>query len=133
VTSTNRELRKEGGKQDIIIKEMVQSLYENYILLDKTDIPSGTKVQLLNQNNTLSDASNLFLSNSYPSGELTEMLFGDIFSNDEFLADIATYNLEDEPLDDVELFFLWLGVNKISKLVPATQFEKNAYCRLYFD
>ena len=133
VTSTNRELKKDGVKQDSIIKEMVQSLYENYILLDKTDIPSGTKVQLLNKNNTLSDASDLFLSSSYPSGELTQMLFEDIFSNDEFLADINTYNLENEPLDDVELFFLWLGVNQISKLVPATQLEKNNYCHVYFS
>jgi len=133
IASTNRELRKEGVKQDIIVKEMVQSLYENYILLDKTDIPSGTKVQLLNQNNTLSDASDLFLSNDYPSGELTQMLFEYIFSNDEFLADITTYNLEDEPLDDVELFFLWLGVNQISKLVPTSQLEKNTYCRVYFS
>ena len=133
VTSTNRELRKDGVKQDDIVKEMVQSLYENYILLDKTDIPNGTKVQLINKNYELSDANNLFLSKSYPSGELTEMLFEDIFSNDEFLSDITTYNLEDEPLDDVELFFLWLGVNQISKLVPATELEKSAYCRLYFN
>ncbi len=133
VTSTNRELKKDGVKQDSIIKEMVQSLFENYILLDKTYIPSGTKVQLLNKNNTLSDASDLFLSSSYPSGELTQMLFEDIFSNDEFLADINTYNLENKPLDDVELFFLWLGVNQISKLVPATQLEKDNYRNKYFS
>ena len=133
VTTTNRELKKDEVNQDIIVKEMVQSLYENYILLDKTDIPSGTKVQLLSQNNTLLDASDLFLSNSYPSGALTQMLFEDIFSKDEFLADIDTYNLGDEPVDDVELFFLWLGVNQISKLVPATQLEKNTYCRKYYD
>jgi hypothetical protein len=122
VTSTNKELEKDGVDQSEIIKKMVRSLYENYIHLEKTKIPTDTKVQLLNQNNTLTDAKNLFLSKTYPSGELTDYLFNDIFSTDEFLADIAIYDFgEDEEREDIEQFFLWLGVNRHTKFYYKTQ------------
>ena len=132
VTSTNKELEKENSDHMKIIKEMVQSLYENYILLDKTKIPSDTKIQLLNESKLISDAKDLFLSKSYPSGELTELLFSDVFTSEEFLADVTIYGFHNEELEDIEEFFLWLGVNKISKLVPASQNDTSIYSRIFF-
>ena len=134
VTSTNKELEKDGVDQVGIIKEMLQSLYENYMQLDRTKIPSDTKIQLLNQDNSLTDAKNLFLSRTYPSGVLTSYLFGDIFSSDEFLADMSIFEFtEDDEVEDIEQFFLWLGVNRISKVVPATHSDKITYSRLFFN
>lgn len=133
VTSTNKELAKEGVDHVEIVKKMVQSLYKNYIQLDKTRISSETKIQLLNQENTITDAKNLFLSKTYPLGKLTDYLFGDIFSANEFLADMSTYGFKDDDKeDDIEQFFLWLGVNRISKLTPASMNERRSYCGHFF-
>lgn len=132
VTTTNKVLNQNGIDTKTIIKQMVQSLYENFILLDKTTIPNDTKIQLLNKDESLSDAKDLFLSVTYPSGEITETLFRDVFANKEFLANISVYGLENEPIEDVEMLFLWLGVNKISKLIPTSKFDKQSYCRKYF-
>lgn len=115
ITSTNQELKNDNINKEYFIVEMVQSLYENFMLVEKTTIPIDTKVQLLNRNKTLTDAKNLYLSNSYPSGKMTEYLFKNIFSNNDFLANIQIYKFQNEVIEDVEEFFLWLGVNKYTK------------------
>lgn len=115
ISSTNNELKKEDSNKSEIIKEMVKSLYKNYILLDKTKIPSDTKIQLLNKENKLYDAKNLFLSKTYPSGVLTEELFENIIPMKAFLSDGSEYNFKTEELEEIEAFFIWLGVNKHTK------------------
>jgi len=130
ITSTNKELEKEDSNHSKIIKEMVQSLYKNYRLLDKTKIPSETRIQLLNKDNDLYDSKKLFLSKSYPSGELTELLFEDIIPDKAFLADISIYDFKSESLEDIEAFFIWLGVNKHTRFESIT--EDNHYINFVF-
>ncbi len=115
ITSTNQELKKDNIDKEYCIVEMVQALYENFMLVEKTTIPVDTKIQLLNKSKTLTDAKNLYLSNSYPSGKMTEHLFKNIFTNNDFLANIQIYKFQNEVIEDVEEFFLWLGVNKYTK------------------
>jgi len=121
ITSTNKELDNKTNKIDIV-KEMVLSLYENYkILGEKTKIPENTKVQLINKEDTLINAKDLFLSKTYPSGKLTEELFNDIFENNNFLTDVSKFNFKDnEDIQQIERFFLWLGVNKHTKFDKIT-------------
>ena len=121
VTSTNKELEQDNADKVNIVKAMVQSLYENYILLDKTKIPADTKIQLLTKSKSLADAKKIFLSASYPSGKLTELLFNEIYTDEEFLADASLYGLENEDLEDIEEFFIWLGVNKYTKFSSKSQ------------
>jgi len=120
ITSTNQELKKDNANKEKLIIEMVQCLYENFILVEKTTIPADTKIQLLNKNKTLTDAKDLYLSKSYPSGKMTEYLFGDILTNNDFLANIEIYMLQNEDVEDTEEFFLWLGVNKYTKFNKIT-------------
>jgi hypothetical protein len=121
VTSTNKELEKTGADKVNIVKEMVQSLYKNYILLDKTKIPADTKIQLLTKSKSLADAKKIFLSESYPSGKLTELLFNEIYAEEDFLADVSLYGFENEDLKDIEEFFIWLGVNRYTKFSSKSQ------------
>jgi len=122
VTTTNKEIEKDGVDRIEIIKKMVQSLYRNYIQMDKTKIPDNTKVQLLSQDNSIADAQDLFLSKTYPSGILTDYLFRDVFSSNNFLADISSYGFNEiDSIEDIEEFFLWLGVNKHTKFHNITQ------------
>ena len=84
-------------------------------------IPTGTKVQVFNKVGQLKAANDLFLSKSYPSGELTEFLFADIFQRGDFLASITSYGIfENQDVENIEHFFLWLGVNRHSKLIKVT-------------
>ena len=115
ITATNKELKKENINQLQIIKEMILSLYSNYKNLnEKTTLSS--KVQLISQDNSITDAKDLYLSKSYLSGKLTEELFGDIFEEKQFLIKLDFFGFEkDEDEIKIENFFLWLGVNRYTK------------------
>lgn len=133
ITSTNQELKKENINKENFIVEMVQSLYENFMLVEKTTIPIDTKIQLLNKNKTLTDAKNLYLSNSYPSGKMTEYLFKNILTNNDFLANTQIYKFQNEVIEDVEEFFLWLGVNqytKFNKINSDPEYEKFIFTKI---
>lgn len=129
--TTNIELQKEGANQIDIVKKMVQALYQNYIQLDKVNISNEIKIQLLNINHLITDSKNLYLSKSYPSGKLTEFLFNDIFTSDDFLADVSKFGFnQEDSIEEIEEFFLWLGVNKYTKFVKIT--SDNAYSSFVF-
>jgi hypothetical protein len=112
IASTNEELKQEDAKTADLIKSMLNCLYENYS--DSIKI-SDKNIQLLDQNQELQKAIDLYLSKTYPSGELTEELFGNIFKERDFLADISVYELGNDK-QKIEDFFLWLGVNKNTRL-----------------
>ncbi|OJA03643.1 sacsin N-terminal ATP-binding-like domain-containing protein, partial [Bathymodiolus thermophilus thioautotrophic gill symbiont] len=113
ITSTNSELEKTGTKPIDLIKSMTSFLYKNY---SNSITISDQKIQLLDKEGKLQSAKNLYLSKTYPSGELTEELFGTIFNNSDFLADIDIYELGNDR-QKIEDFFLWLGLNKYTKIV----------------
>ncbi len=139
VTSTNTELKKENVNHIDIINEMVNSLFENYQHLENTNIPKDIKVQLINKDKRLSDAKDLYLSKSYPSGKLTEYLFADVFDKSQFLADISVYELDkgDADVERIEKFFLWLGVNQYAKKIEVeeiiNQYIPTQYISLVFS
>ena len=116
ISKTNEEVKNNPDKKIEIIQKMVKSLYENYQKLGNLNIPTDTKIQLLNKQGELSDAKGLYLSKTYPSGELTEFLFADVFGDEDFLADIDIFGLEGDK-QKIEDFFLWLGVNKYTKFI----------------
>jgi Protein NO VEIN, C-terminal len=130
VTSTNKVLENAQFDKNSTIKSMISSLYMNYkVLSSKTKIPDNTRIQLINKDGSIENANNLFLSKSYPSGNLTESLFGNIFGSNLFLADIEIFNFErDDNIEQIEQFFLWLGVNRYTKFIIETNdFHYNKY------
>jgi len=117
ITTTNKKLATENVDKLKIIKKMVLSLFENYKILGiKTKIPENTKIQIINKDNKIINSKELFLSKSYPSGNLTEELFRNVYDKTNFLADVDKFNFDkDEDREQIEQFFLWLGVNKYTK------------------
>jgi len=133
ITSTNKILDDNNSKIDLI-KKMVLSLYKNFQFLgEKTKIPENTKIQLLNKNKQLQNAKDLFLSKSFPSGKLTEFLFGDIFEDNQFLIDKDFFGFNDDESEEVERFFLWLGINKYTKFEKVTYNWSNNYDKFLFQ
>lgn len=119
VSSAKKELDKDNADRAAIIRALVSSLYHNYnygLSENKIDLPTDFHIPMLSKKGNVVNAKDLYLSKSYPSGKLTEYLFENIFDEDEFLADISMYSfdLEDEQ-EEIEQFFLWLGVNKYTK------------------
>ncbi|CAB5499864.1 sacsin N-terminal ATP-binding-like domain-containing protein [Bathymodiolus thermophilus thioautotrophic gill symbiont] len=134
ITQSNEEVKNRPQESQEIIIEMVQSLYKNYQILKSTPpISENIEIELISKGGTLSKSRDLYLSKSYPSGELTEFLFSGVFKDRQFLANTSLYRLQDENAETVEQFFLWLGVNKISKLVPALYSDRKEYCELLFS
>ena len=112
-------------------KEMIEVLYKNFkikeIQIETKNIPCISKdMQIVYTNN-------LFLSDSYPSGQLTEFLFGDIFDKNHFLINDSIFDFQNSEAEEIENFFLWLGVNKISKMVSSSDLKKRNYCYNYFN
>lgn len=113
------------------IKEMIEILYKNFKI---KEIKIETKnIPCLSKDLHIVYSNNLFLSNSYPSGKLTEFLFADIFDKNQFLIEYSFFNLPSNELEEIESFFLWLGINKISKMIPASDMKKKHYCSSYFN
>jgi len=133
ISSTNKLLTEDSSTNTKLIGKMVLSLYENYLKLDKTQIPNGTKVQLLNKKGLISEAKDLYLSNSYPSGELTEFLFEGIFNDADYLSDFDSFSFTEQDLESVEQFFLWLGVNKYTKFIMHKDIQKYNYTDFVFE
>jgi len=132
ITSTNKILDDNNSKIDLI-KKMVLALYKNFRFLgEKTKIPENTKIQLLDKNKQLQNAKDLFLSSSYPSGKLTEFLFSDIFEDNQFLIDKDFFGFNDK-MEEVERFFLWLGINKYTKFEKANYSWNDSYDKFLFQ
>ncbi|MCO7250102.1 DUF3883 domain-containing protein [Pseudoalteromonas sp. Ps84H-4] len=115
VSNANRLIKEDNNKVEEILTSMVRSLYENFNKLNSPQQIPDSKIQLYNKEHTLTDASDLYLSKDYPSGTLNEFLFEGIFRDNVFLCAPSKYRLGEEDPDNLEQFFLWLGVNKNSK------------------
>jgi hypothetical protein len=98
------------------IKEMVAALYINFKNIENRQDKLKVKVPLINSVNLIEYSENLFLSKSYPSGAITEIIYEGIFNGSDYLKEIRFWNLENEDRETVESFFLWVGVNKFSKI-----------------
>jgi len=133
VSGANRLLKESRVDKKDIIKKMVLALYENYKnLKDTTSLPEA-RIKLLNKNEELIDAKELYLSNYYPSGELTEFLFEGIFNDSDYLASLNSFGLQGFDKDSVEQFFLWLGVNKHTKFNRHSSVKNQGYVDFVFE
>lgn len=93
------------------IKEMIRALYENF-KINKVEIETKL-IPLISKNDEIINSKDLYLSSTYPSGKLTEELFESTLEKNQFLANMDKFNFEvNEDKEQIERFFLWLGVNK---------------------
>jgi len=102
-------------KRDLV-KEMVRSLFDNFQHI-KTELTSlDLDISLLNKNNEIVKSTSLFMGNNYPDGEMVEWLYKEIYTDANFLIQRDYWELTNANPDELERFFIWLGVNKFTKL-----------------
>jgi len=118
ITGTKDALKSITTVDDKIdcIKEMVAALYANFKNIENRQEKLKIAVPLISKANNICDAEDLFLSKSYTSGELTETIYDGILKLKDYLASLEFWVLNDSDSDSIESFFLWLGVNKHSKI-----------------
>ncbi|MEI6883805.1 MAG: DUF3883 domain-containing protein [Bacteroidota bacterium] len=98
------------------IREMATALYANFNNISNKLEKLKISVPLISKSRKIVNASDLFLSKTYPAGVLTEIIYKDTLKANEYLAEIDYWGFENEETALVESFFLWLGINKYSRL-----------------
>jgi uncharacterized protein DUF3883 len=118
ITGTKETLDSGTDADDALknIQKMVLALFANFKNIDNRQDKLKVKVPLVNKRKEICDSESLFLSHSYPSGELTEVIYKGVLRADNYLIDKSFWKLENEESETVESFFLWLGVNRYSKI-----------------
>ncbi|WP_417858130.1 sacsin N-terminal ATP-binding-like domain-containing protein [Xanthomarina gelatinilytica] len=119
-----------------LIKDMVSALFRNFKhlnnQLEKLELP----ISLISKSGQVVSANSLFLGSTYPDGETIEWLYDGIYSNEHFLKGVNYWNLQDENIDEVERFFIWLGINKYAKIATKNleeQWHESHYFNFIFE
>lgn len=120
ITETNKQTQITNNKKEenIFIKKMTVSLFNNYKDIKESTKPDTSKARIISKSGKAKLTNELFLSSEYPSGILTEDLFKQIFPKNFFVAGIKTIGLDKEVPIEVENFLVeFLGVNKNTKFI----------------
>ncbi len=119
-----------------LIKDMVSALFQNFKhlnnQLEKLELP----ISLISKSGDVVSANSLFLGSTYPDGKTIEWLYDGIYSNEQFLKEVNYWNLQDENIDEVERFFMWLGINKYAKIATKKlegQWDESHYFNFIFQ
>lgn len=134
ITGTKETLRYSIGieERNNCIREMVTALYTNFRNIENRQEKLKISVPLVSQASTIYNAEDLYLGISYPSGNLTETIYEDMLKADDYLAPMSFWTFDDSDPDYIESFFLWLGVNKHSK-ITFLNLQNNWEQKEYFD
>lgn len=120
IAHSNTVLKNGVNDEHEIVKEMVYALFSNYLMINNRQEKLKGKVPIISKSNKITSADTLFLNSSYPSGIITEEIYQDVYTFDNYVANKEYWNLQHESDLDIENFFLWLGVNRYSKLSVKT-------------
>lgn len=123
-------------KEDV--SKAIKSLYTIFNHNKERENILQSKLLLLNKRGEIKRSNELFLSEYYPTGQLTEEIFEDIYSSENYLGSPLDFGFETtDDIEVVERFFLWLGVNKHVILNPIKfskgKYEPNKYLNYVFE
>jgi hypothetical protein len=137
ISESNEKIASSTNHKEDISKA-IKSLYTIFNHNKERENILQSKLLLLNKKGEVKRSNELFLSEYYPTGQLTEEIFEDIYSSGNYLGSPLNFGFETtEDVEVVERFFLWLGVNKHVILNPIKfakgKFESNEYLNYVFD
>ena len=88
----SNEIVKESANPHLIVQETIDVLYHNHVLSQETSDGAENKyddILLVNRKKKLSSPENLYFSKTYENGVITESVYGNTISDDEYLVDKA--------------------------------------------
>ncbi|WP_271769139.1 sacsin N-terminal ATP-binding-like domain-containing protein [Aquimarina algiphila] len=138
-TSENKIKNTEDGEEEKlkIVTEMVKSLFSIYQVNPDRRNNINLDVPLLNKDLEVSYAKDLFLGEGYDNGNKTTIVFKDIFDDSNYVLGNDYWKLEDNSIGYLDNFFLWLGVNRITKTkktkVELHRNTEDSFTKFVFD
>jgi hypothetical protein len=128
IIAETRKHIKELNKDDAhsAIKQMVTALFSTYNLLQNKQEKFSDTCPLINKNGEIAESSELYLSESYPSGKNTVELYEGVLSESDYLNEYTAYFNISDNVEQIENFFIWLGINRYLKYKPL-EYKKEAW------
>lgn len=122
ISETNKKLKFTEADSLSLIQEMNRCLYHNFLQTDDvSDFSQEVTVRTINKVGDIAVCRDLYLSNFYPKGKLTEKIFKNIYDQTEYIASpeklgVAT-NAESFDISKFEEFLVWLQTNTYAKYI----------------
>ena len=116
VSDTKRQIEHGAELREDLIYKLNQSLFTIFKVNPDRKGTLPFKIPTLNRELEIRDCDSLFLGTEYPSGKLTAFIFEGIYTENDYVAGNDFWDLKAESEEELEQFFLWLGVNKHIKL-----------------
>ncbi len=135
ISKTKDAITQDSQNEVELVVEMTKALYNNYLLHeDNSSFPEELKIPSISRSQKVRDSEQLVFDEPFESGELTHDLFGTVYDNDDYLAPMSSFGLEDEDIDELEEFFNWIGIMKYSNQIlfkgaSDTDSEIEMYCK----
>jgi hypothetical protein len=118
IRETNTIIEEDSVNSRIYIKEMNRCLYHNFKQMnDDTKIPDDTvKIPCITKGGSIAVTEDIVLSEFYPIGKRTTLIFEDVLSDKNFVAKPEDLGLnEKEDIYDVERYLSWIKVNSYAR------------------
>ncbi|WP_421803917.1 DUF3883 domain-containing protein [Flagellimonas sp.] len=115
VHNTNQYISTNPEEKIVAVKKMLSALFNNFNPDTNINSIGITEVPIIDMNHKLAKASDLYFSDSYTIGQICSDIFGDIHKGRHQIAAPNVLGLPNSPLENLEIFLSWLGVNRFVK------------------
>lgn len=122
ISETKLKIQDEANRGNEInyVREMNRCLFNNFRKLNNNGGQDRLKVIVpsITKNGNIKNIDELVLSKFYPIGEKTEIIFSDIYKDENYICEPYTLGLsETEDISEVERYLIWLGINKFTRYI----------------
>jgi hypothetical protein len=120
ISETNNVIKEVPTKAVDFVKEMNNCLYFNYKKTDDDSkkSPIQAKVPTIVKSEKIKVTEEISLSNDYPTGIKTALVFENVFDKNNYLGSPKENGIDEfNDIQEVENYFLWIGVNKFVKYI----------------
>lgn len=129
VTASTAALGEPGADMRGIIVQTVAALFANYRQVNSKGSLADENMRLFDRAGNIRPARDLVLSQGYPDGRHTERLFARVYDDAMLLAPPEAFGDAFAACDPMQVqeFFIWLGVGRYVRYVPAPRHISSGY------
>lgn len=130
ISETNNIIEENPSDTLVYVKEMNRCLFINYKKSDAETVKTSirTNVPTITKNKTVKSTSEVSLSAYYPTGKKTELIFSEIYNDDNYIASPEELGIvQFDSIHDVENYLIWLSVNKFVHYVSGNTTDTVGY------
>lgn len=130
ISETNIIIEENPNDAMVYVKEMNRCLFINYKKSDAETLKASirTNVPTVTKNKTVKSTSEVSLSAYYPTGKKTELIFSEIYIDDNYIASPEELGIvQFDSIHDVENYLIWLSVNKFVHYVSGNTTDTVGY------